>query len=57
MEKELKIAEPHIITVAAAPLSEKEGKMRGSTIHSNMNQSNNFLSPISDGGISESFNL
>lgn len=57
MEKELKIAEPHIITVAAAPLSEKEGKMRGSTVHSNMNQSNNFLSPISDGGISESFNL
>jgi hypothetical protein len=37
MEKELKVIEPHIITVAAAPLSEKEGKMRGSTVNSNMN--------------------
>jgi hypothetical protein len=37
MKKELKIVEPHIITVAATPLSEKEGKMRGSTVHSNMN--------------------
>ena len=37
MEKELKIIEPHIITIAAAPMSEKEGKMRGSTVYSNLN--------------------
>jgi hypothetical protein len=58
MEKELKIVEPHIITTAAAPLSEKEGKNRSSAgINSNLNQSNNFNNQGSDGGLSESIML